>query len=205
MNIHEYQAKELLAPIRRPDPARHGGVLRARGRGSGAAALGPDVRGQGADPRRRPRQGQVQGGLRRREGRRAARQIARRGAARSPSRCWARRSSPCRRARTAVSSTASTSRKAPTSRASSISPRSSTATTSRVAFIASDGGRHEHRGGGRTRRRRRSSSVAIDPATGYEPFHGRRIAFALGLTGKQVGACVKLIGDLYRLVLARRT
>ena len=31
-------------------------------------------------------------------------------------------------------------------------------------------------------------SVSIDPASGYEPFHGRKIAFALGLTGKQIDA-----------------
>ena len=29
--------------------------------------------------------------------------------------------------------------------------------------------------------------MAIDPATGIYPFHGRQIAFALGLEGKQVG------------------
>ena len=45
--------------------------------------------------------------------------------------------------------------------------------------------------------------MTIDPASGYEPFHGRKIAFALGLTGKQVGACVKLVGDLYRLMLEK--
>ncbi len=46
-------------------------------------------------------------------------------------------------------------------------------------------------------------SVTIDPASGYMPYHGRRIAFALGLKGKQVNACVKLIGDLYNLVIAK--
>ncbi len=46
-------------------------------------------------------------------------------------------------------------------------------------------------------------SVTIDPASGYEPFHGRRIAFALGLKGKQIAQCVKLVGDLYNLVLAK--
>jgi succinyl-CoA synthetase beta subunit len=33
-------------------------------------------------------------------------------------------------------------------------------------------------------------TVAIDPAIGYQPFHGRQIAFALGLEGKQVGKAV---------------
>lgn len=39
--------------------------------------------------------------------------------------------------------------------------------------------------------------VSIDPATGFQPFHGRQIAFGLGLEGKQVGKCVDLIGKLY--------
>ncbi|MBP0481473.1 ADP-forming succinate--CoA ligase subunit beta [Sagittula salina] len=41
-------------------------------------------------------------------------------------------------------------------------------------------------------------SFAVDPATGYQPFHGRRIAFALGLKGPQVKECVKLMGILYK-------
>jgi succinyl-CoA synthetase beta subunit len=41
-------------------------------------------------------------------------------------------------------------------------------------------------------------SFAVDPVTGYQAFHGRRIAFALGLEGKQVKECVNLMGILYR-------
>jgi succinyl-CoA synthetase beta subunit len=41
-------------------------------------------------------------------------------------------------------------------------------------------------------------SFSVDPATGYQPFHGRRIAFALGLTGGQVKQCVALMGTLFR-------
>ncbi|PJE32360.1 Succinyl-CoA ligase [ADP-forming] subunit beta [Pseudooceanicola marinus] len=41
-------------------------------------------------------------------------------------------------------------------------------------------------------------SFSIDPATGYAPFHGRKVAFALGLKGAAMKQCVKLIGDLYR-------
>jgi succinyl-CoA synthetase beta subunit len=40
--------------------------------------------------------------------------------------------------------------------------------------------------------------LAIDPATGIMPFHGRKIAFGLGLDGKQVGAAVKFIAAMYR-------
>ena len=42
-------------------------------------------------------------------------------------------------------------------------------------------------------------SFSVDPATGYQPFHGRRIAFMLGLDGAQIKQCVRLMGDLYRL------
>jgi succinyl-CoA synthetase beta subunit len=41
-------------------------------------------------------------------------------------------------------------------------------------------------------------SFSIDPATGYMPFHGRRVAFALGLEGAQVKQCVQLLDKLYR-------
>ena len=40
-------------------------------------------------------------------------------------------------------------------------------------------------------------SFAVDPATGYQAFHGRRIAFMLELTGKQIKQCVSLMGTLY--------
>jgi succinyl-CoA synthetase beta subunit len=40
--------------------------------------------------------------------------------------------------------------------------------------------------------------VAIDPATGLQPFHAREIAFALGLEGKQINSAVKFLDGLYR-------
>jgi len=40
--------------------------------------------------------------------------------------------------------------------------------------------------------------LAIDPAIGMMPFHARRVAFALGLEGKQVSAAVKLLLALYK-------
>jgi succinyl-CoA synthetase beta subunit len=43
----------------------------------------------------------------------------------------------------------------------------------------------------------------IDPATGVQPFHGRKVAFALGLHGKQVKQCVALIDSLYKMFLAK--
>ncbi len=39
--------------------------------------------------------------------------------------------------------------------------------------------------------------VVIDPAVGMMPFHARRIAFGLGLEGKQVGATVKFLMAMY--------
>ncbi|HSH99924.1 MAG TPA: ADP-forming succinate--CoA ligase subunit beta [Reyranella sp.] len=38
----------------------------------------------------------------------------------------------------------------------------------------------------------------IDPASGYQSFDGRKIAFALGLGGKQVGRFGTLLGNLYK-------
>ena len=40
--------------------------------------------------------------------------------------------------------------------------------------------------------------VAIDPAIGFQPFHGRQIAFGLGLEGKQVGKAVAFMRGLHR-------
>ncbi|MEM7226023.1 MAG: ADP-forming succinate--CoA ligase subunit beta [Pseudomonadota bacterium] len=40
--------------------------------------------------------------------------------------------------------------------------------------------------------------VAIDPALGFMPYHGREIAFGLGLKGKEVSAGVKFLAAMYR-------
>lgn len=40
--------------------------------------------------------------------------------------------------------------------------------------------------------------VAIDPVQGFQQYHGRQIAFGLGLEGKQVNTAVKFIGALYK-------
>ncbi len=42
---------------------------------------------------------------------------------------------------------------------------------------------------------------SIDPATGIQGFHCRKIAFALGLSGGQVKSCTKLLMALYRAFL----
>ena len=41
-------------------------------------------------------------------------------------------------------------------------------------------------------------SFSVDPASGYQGFHGRRIAFSLGLEGAQIKQCVNLMGLLYK-------
>tara|TARA_Y100000994_G_scaffold245397_1_gene246940 strand:- start:745 stop:1911 length:1167 start_codon:yes stop_codon:yes gene_type:complete len=40
-------------------------------------------------------------------------------------------------------------------------------------------------------------NVKIDPASGYQAFHGRRIAYSLGLSGSEVKECVALISKIY--------
>jgi len=71
-------------------------------------------------------------------------------------------------------------------------------TTSRISFVCStEGGMDIEEVAAKTPGR--ILSFAVDPATGYQPFYGRRIAFQLGLEGKQVKQCVDLMGRLYRL------
>lgn len=41
-------------------------------------------------------------------------------------------------------------------------------------------------------------TITIDPATGMLPFHARQVAFGLGLEGKQVSAAVKLMLGMYK-------
>ena len=44
-------------------------------------------------------------------------------------------------------------------------------------------------------------TFTVDPATGLSDFHGRRVAFALGLDGNQIKQCVGIIRNLYRLFM----
>jgi len=72
--------------------------------------------------------------------------------------------------------------------------------TSRVAFIAStEGGMDIEKVAHDTPEK--IFTLSIDPASGYSAFHGRKIATALKLTGDQIGQCVKLIESLYRAFL----
>ncbi|MBL8711762.1 MAG: ADP-forming succinate--CoA ligase subunit beta [Alphaproteobacteria bacterium] len=44
--------------------------------------------------------------------------------------------------------------------------------------------------------------TVIDPAVGFQSFQGRQIAFALGLEGKQVGKCVEVVSAMYNAFIA---
>ena len=69
--------------------------------------------------------------------------------------------------------------------------------TSRVAIIAStEGGMDIEEVAHKTPEK--IVTIHIDPATGYSQFHGRQVAFALGLKDGQIKQCVTLIGNLYR-------
>jgi len=66
--------------------------------------------------------------------------------------------------------------------------------TSRVAFIAStEGGMDIEQVAADTPEK--IVTITIDPASGFSGFHGRDIAYALGLEGDQVKQCVKLISN----------
>jgi succinyl-CoA synthetase beta subunit len=68
--------------------------------------------------------------------------------------------------------------------------------TSRVSFVCStEGGMDIEEVAASTPEK--ILSFSVDPATGFQAYHGRRIAFSLGLEGAQVKQCVKLMGQLY--------
>ncbi len=74
--------------------------------------------------------------------------------------------------------------------------------TSRIAFVCStEGGMDIEEVAASTPEK--ILSFSIDPASGLSSFHGRRIAFALGLEGAQVKQCVKLVSTLYNMFLER--
>ena len=74
--------------------------------------------------------------------------------------------------------------------------------TSRVSFVAStEGGMDIEEVAESTPEK--ILSFSVDPATGYQPFHGRRIAFALGLDKAQQKQCVALMGTLYKLFVEK--
>ena len=74
--------------------------------------------------------------------------------------------------------------------------------TSRVSFVSStEGGMDIEEVAASTPEK--ILSFSVDPATGYQAFHGRRIAFSLGLKGGQIKQCVQLMGTLYKLFVEK--
>ena len=74
--------------------------------------------------------------------------------------------------------------------------------TSRVSFVCStEGGMDIEEVAAETPEK--ILSFSVDPATGYQASHGRRIAFMLNLEGKQIKQCVALMGTLYRLFIEK--
>jgi len=70
--------------------------------------------------------------------------------------------------------------------------------TSRVTIVAStEGGMEIEEVAAKTPEK--IVRVAIDPITGISGFHARKIAFGLGLEGKQVSAAVKFLTGIYRV------
>jgi succinyl-CoA synthetase beta subunit len=70
--------------------------------------------------------------------------------------------------------------------------------TSRISFVAStEGGMNIEDVAHDTPEK--ILSFSVDPASGFSDFHGRRIAFSLGLTGNQIKQCVTLTRTLYKL------
>jgi succinyl-CoA synthetase beta subunit len=69
--------------------------------------------------------------------------------------------------------------------------------TSRIGFVVStEGGMDIEEVAANTPEK--IINFTVDPATGYQAFHGRRVAFTLGLKGQQIKQCVTLMGQLYK-------
>jgi succinyl-CoA synthetase beta subunit len=74
--------------------------------------------------------------------------------------------------------------------------------TSRISFVCStEGGMDIEEVAAHTPEK--ILSFSVDPATGYQAYHGRRVAFSLGLDGKLVKECVNLMGLLYKAFVER--
>jgi len=74
--------------------------------------------------------------------------------------------------------------------------------TSRVSFVCStEGGMDIEEVAAATPEK--ILSFSVDPATGFQAYHGRRIAFSLGLEGAEVKQCVSLMGTLYRAFIEK--
>lgn len=74
--------------------------------------------------------------------------------------------------------------------------------TSRISFVCStEGGMDIEKVAADTPEK--ILSFSVDPASGITDFHGRRVAFGLELEGPQIKQCVKLVKTLYRMFIER--
>ena len=72
--------------------------------------------------------------------------------------------------------------------------------TSRIALVSStEGGMDIEKVAKNTPEK--IKTFTIDPASGLSSFHGRAIAFSLNLKGKQIKQCVSLVSTLYKIFL----
>ena len=202
MNIHEYQAKQLLREY--GAPVSDGRVVLKADEAKTAAGEidGPIwvVKAQiHAGGRGKGKFKEADG---RRKGRRPRDHVGRARPRKRPRRCSAARSSP--------------SRPAPPGKqvnriyiedGSDIARELYLAllidrVTSRIAFVCStEGGMDIEEVAHNTPEK--ILTFSVDPASGISGFHGRRVAFALGLEGKQVKQCVDLVDKLYRLFIEK--
>ncbi|WP_118133318.1 ADP-forming succinate--CoA ligase subunit beta [Oceanicella sp. SM1341] len=74
--------------------------------------------------------------------------------------------------------------------------------TSRVSFVVStEGGMDIEEVAASTPEK--ILTFSVDPASGLSGFHGRKVAFELGLKGAAFKQCVKLVSDLYKLFIEK--
>ena len=72
--------------------------------------------------------------------------------------------------------------------------------TSRISFVCStEGGMDIEDGANKSPEK--IKTLTVDPASGLSSFHGRTVAFSLNLSGKQVKQCVSLVAILYKIFL----
>ena len=172
MNIHEYQAKEVLRGFGAPVPRGKAAFTVEEAVAAAEELPRPGLGGEGADPCRRPRQGRRrQGGQVHRGCGKGSQAHAGHDAGHASDRpAWPRSKAPLYRGRLGDR------------RASFIFPPWSTAPPAaspsssppKAAWISKKW---------RTRRRRRSTTFQIEPAAGYSPYIGNQIAAALKLKG----------------------
>ena len=200
MNIHEYQAKELLRQFGVPVAEGYPAFSAAEAVAAAKKLPGPvwvvkaqiHAGGRGKGKFKDAGAGSVAACVSPSRSRRSSA---------SPARCWARRSSRPDRARgPGRQSALHRGRLGDRARAllSALVDRAS----SRVAFMAStEGGMDIEQVAHDTPER--ITTLSVDPATGLQPFHGRRIASALGLKGECGQQCGRMVADLYRMVVEK--